>query len=131
MLVSVGFRQAFVEYHAAPRNSGQSGYTWRRMTAFALHAIVGYSELPLYWSFGIGLLAGAGASIYGIYVAFIRLFTDQAVPGWASLAVLLSFFMALQFGFIGLLGTYVAAVYREVKRRPPYVIAGEYPERER
>ena len=123
MFVSVGFRQTFVEYQAGERAAGHSGYTWKKMSQFALHAIVGYSAVPLFWSFGVGIVTALISALYGLYVLYIKIFTVEAVPGWASLALLLSFFVSLQFLFLGLLGAYVAAIYSEVKQRPTYVIA--------
>jgi polyisoprenyl-phosphate glycosyltransferase len=97
------------------------------MLRLAAQALLAYSERPLYWAFGIGLLVSLVSLIYGAYVIAIRLFTDAAVPGWASLAALIALLMGVQFVMIGLLGAYVAAIYAEVKRRPAYIVAEEFP----
>lgn len=125
MFVWVGYPQAFVPYAPDVRRIGRTTYSTRRMVRFGGQAILAFSERPLYWSFFIGLLIFVLSLAYGVYAMGIYFFTDTAVPGWTSLAVLVAFLMGTQFILIGLVGAYVAAIYSEIKRRPPYVIAEE------
>lgn len=52
----------------------------------------------------------------------IRLFTDVAIPGWASTVVPIYFLSGLQLLGIGVVGEYLSKIYAEVKRRPRYII---------
>jgi hypothetical protein len=44
------------------------------------------------------------------------------VPGWASLLFVGFFFGGIQIFFLGVVGSYVARVYDEVKGRPRYLV---------
>jgi dolichol-phosphate mannosyltransferase len=123
MFVWVGFRQTCVTFQCAPRLRGQSSYSWMHMLRFASHAILAFSEAPLYWSLLAGLGLSAFSIVYGLYAVGIWAFTDTAVPGWTSLVALVAFLFGAQFMLMGVLGAYVGAIYAEVKDRPPYVVA--------
>ena len=74
-----------------------------------------------------GLIITGCCFAYGVYVMVVRLCFehsfDQLVPGWASLATLISFLFGLLFIQIGLLGEYLARVYMESKGRPRYIVS--------
>ena len=53
---------------------------------------------------------------------FIRLFTDRALPGWASTTVPIYLLGGVQLLCIGILGEYVAKAYSETKGRPRFLI---------
>ena len=46
----------------------------------------------------------------------------QIPPGWSSVSVTLVMNSILLF-FVGILGVYVARIYREVRRRPTYLVS--------
>jgi hypothetical protein len=56
------------------------------------------------------------------WVLFIRLFTDRALPGWASTTVPIYLLGGVQLLCIGILGEYVAKAYSETKGRPRFLI---------
>ena len=119
----VGFTSGEVGYDAAERAGGRSKYTLLRRVQFALDGITSFSLLPLRASLVAGLVVAAACVVYGVYVVGLRLFTDRAASGWASIAALLAFTNALLLVFIGIIGEYVGRVYEEVKGRPIYIVA--------
>jgi hypothetical protein len=50
------------------------------------------------------------------------MFTDHAVPGWASTTLPIYALGGIQLLSLGVVGEYVAKIYLEVKRRPRYLI---------
>jgi len=57
------------------------------------------------------------------WVLWIRLFTDRAVPGWASSVIPIYFLGGIQLLCLGVIGEYLAKGYVETKRRPRYLIS--------
>ncbi len=57
-----------------------------------------------------------------LWALWVRLFTDQLVPGWASTVVPIYFLGGVQLLCIGVIGEYLAKIYLEVKARPRFVI---------
>lgn len=127
----IGFRQTFVPYYALARLSGTSSYSLGRMVRFAMDGITSFSSFPLRISTYMGFLVSGVSFIYGLYTVSIGLFSAKAVPGWASLMVIVLFLGGLQLVTLGILGEYVGRIYDQVKGRPIYVIQkklGEFKE---
>lgn len=118
----LGFRATAVGYARAPRFAGESKYPLHRMAALALDGVTSFSVAPLRLITLIGLLTFAFSMTLGLWALWVRLFTEQAVPGWASTVVPFYFLGGVQLLCIGILGEYLGKVYSEVKRRPRYVI---------
>ncbi|VXA95852.1 Uncharacterized glycosyltransferase YkoT [Burkholderia sp. 8Y] len=118
----LGFRTAVVEYERAARFAGVSKYPLGKMLAFAFDGITSFSAVPLQWSTRIGALLAAGSLCFGAWAVYARLFTDLAVPGWASTVVPMYFLGGIQLLFLGVIGGYIAKTYAETKRRPRFII---------
>jgi dolichol-phosphate mannosyltransferase len=118
----VGFRQKGIEVRRQARYDGRPRVSLRGLVRLAKTAIFSFSTFPLFVFTLIGYLALAvfvGLSGFSIYY---RLFTDQAVPGWASMLLVGSFFGALNALGISMLGAYVARIYDQVRGRPIYLV---------
>ncbi|MCX7971406.1 MAG: glycosyltransferase family 2 protein [Negativicutes bacterium] len=122
LVKSLGYRQAEVEFTALARHKGKSKYSLKKMLHFALDAITAYSRTPLRLAFYLGLLmAMLSFGLFG-HVLYIKIFTDEAVPGWATVAAGLFLLNAIQLAGIGVIGEYTGRIFEEVKRRPMYFI---------
>jgi len=121
MVSWAGFRQVPLLYDRAPRFSGQTNYTTRKMLRFALDAVTSFSVRPLRLAFYAGAwLCGAAILLLG-YSLYAYL-EDATIRGWTSLMAVMLIFVACQFLFLGLIGEYVGRIYTEVKRRPLFVV---------
>jgi len=52
-----------------------------------------------------------------------RIFGWYAVPGWASLTVLVSFLGGATLISIGIVGDYIGRIYEQAKNRPLYLVS--------
>lgn len=118
----MGFRQAVVPFRRMPRAAGETKYPWRRMVRLALDGIVGFSDAPLRAVLWLGFLISAAAFGFGLFSIGAAL-AGSVVPGWASLAVLLSFLSGVNLMTTGVVGLYVGRIHNEVKRRPLYLVS--------
>lgn len=116
-------RTATVEYDRKERTAGQTKYTVRRMLSLALEGITSLSPAPLRAVAAIGLLVFFLSIAMSGWVLWLRLFTDKAIPGWASSVIPIYFLGGVQLLSLGVLGEYVARIYLETKRRPRYFVA--------
>ncbi|MDD4084852.1 MAG: glycosyltransferase family 2 protein [Acidaminococcaceae bacterium] len=119
---NLGYKVAFVEFVAPPRFAGSSKFNLRKMLHFALDGITAFSKVPLRWAFYIGLLCGLGSMLVLFHVIYIKLITDDAVPGWATLSASMLFLGGVQLVGLGIIGEYVGRVFEEVKQRPLYLV---------
>jgi glycosyltransferase involved in cell wall biosynthesis len=119
----LGFQTGTVEYDRHERTAGQTKYNLRRMIALAINGITSFSPAPLRMVAALGLIVFLLTVAMTFWVLWIRFFTDQAIPGWASSVIPIYFLGGLQLLSIGVLGEYVSKLYLESKQRPRYFIA--------
>ena len=124
MVSWLGFRQVAVPYRRDARAAGQTKYPLFKMIGLAFDAVLSFSTLPLRLATWIGLCTATLALIGIAYALFVRLFLTESawVPGWASLLTALLLLGGVQLMFLGLIGEYIARIYRETKRRPLYLV---------
>ena len=118
----IGYPSAKVAYTRGTRAAGESKYPLRRMLALAWEGVTSFSVIPLRIVTVFGAVIFALTVLMSLYVVTIRLFTDQALPGWASTVLPIYLLGGVQILAIGILGEYLGKVYREVKARPRYTI---------
>jgi glycosyltransferase involved in cell wall biosynthesis len=119
----VGFRQTAVEYERDARWSGAPRVSVAHLFRLAFDGIFSFSNLPLRLATVLGLVVSAAAFLLMMTVLYLRLFTDRAILGWASLMTSVLFLGGVILVTIGIIGEYTGRIYDEVKRRPTYVVA--------
>lgn len=120
---TLGFNVAELEFVAPARFAGQSKFNLSKMLHFALDGITAFSNVPLRWAFYLGIVLGFLSLIVLGHVLFVKFFTNDAVPGWATITVSILFFNAIQLMGIGILGEYIGRIFEEIKHRPLYLVA--------
>jgi dolichol-phosphate mannosyltransferase len=118
----VGFPSARIEYRAEPRFAGTSKYTFGRMLRFARAGMLSFSIIPLRLSIVLGVVTAGLAFAELLYAFSIKLFSDKAVPGWASAVSVVSLLFGILFILLGVLGEYLGQILLEVKRRPRFLV---------
>ena len=118
----VGFPTAVVEYERSERLAGTSKYPLRKMISFALEGLTSFSVVPLRIITFMGTLVFLITFGLGVWVLYVRFFTDLAVPGWASLMLPMFFLGGVQILCLGVMGEYLGRLYQEMKARPRYII---------
>ncbi len=118
----IGFQSTIVEYERAERQAGETKYPLRKMLSFAWEGLSSFSVVPLRAITILGFVASWLSVFVLMWVLGIRLFTEDAVPGWASILLPLLFFGSIQLLSLGIIGEYIAKIYNEVKRRPRFHI---------
>ena len=120
MISAIGYKQATIEFTAPPRFAGTSKFSLQRMLHFALDGITAYSKMPLRIAFYIGVLCGIASFAVTLHVLYIKLFTEEAVPGWATISASILLLGGLQLTGLGIIGEYIGRIFEEVKQRPLY-----------
>lgn len=118
----LGFRSTVVTYERTARFAGESKYPLRKMISLAINGITSFSAFPLRLIALLGIVVSIVSIGMVAWVLWIRLFTESAVPGWASSVIPIYFLGGIQLLGIGALGEYIAKIYLETKRRPSYFV---------
>jgi len=125
MVSWIGFVQKPIFYKRDIRFAGETKYPLKKMINFALDGLISFSTKPLQIAtmFGIFIFI---LSILGIlYSLFLRLTTENWVPGWTLMFIAVLFLGGIQLIFMGLIGEYVGRIYGESKKRPLYIKKSE------
>ena len=118
----VGFDQTGVSYVREGRHAGRTKYSLRNMIGFGLDGIVSFSTAPLRLTLNVGFAVSALAFVLGVAAIVVKLAGAYAVPGWASIVVVIALLGGVQLTVLGVMGEYVAQIHQEVKRRPLYLV---------
>lgn len=121
-----GGRQAVVLYNRQARGYGESKMGIGRLFRLGRMALVSFSKTPLRLASYASLLFSLILLIIGLSAIAIRLFTDLAVPGWATTTTLLGLVGSIQSLVLAILSEYVAVLFDEIKARPLYVVEDEF-----
>ena len=122
VIPQIGLRHAIVEYARAPRMAGKSNYSVSRMLALAWNGITSFSIAPLRWVTVTGFAVFSSAIVVSAWVLWVRIYTEEAVPGWASTVIPLFLLSGLQVLCVGVVGEYLGKVYVETKSRPRFIV---------
>ena len=120
----VGFRQIGVPYHRPERMFGTTTNSLLRNIGWARKAIFSFSYIPLELITIVGVLTTVAAFVAILITIIVRIVNPVAAPtGFTSLIVLILFIGGIQLLCLSVIGSYLAHIYEEVKRRPPYIVA--------
>ncbi len=118
----VGFRTKWIACENLPRTAGASKWNVLSLFAYSLRGILAFSTAPLSLASLLGFLTTCAAFAYLIWVMAKWIILGDPVSGWPTLVCLILFLGGLQLFVIGILGLYLAGVFRETKARPLYFI---------
>jgi len=120
---SVGFKATTIEFEAAAREAGESKYTFSKLLSFSTNTILSFSDVPL----KAGVFFGVIVAIVG-FIVMIWTYVDKYVfkntpDGYPTIVVTICFMFAMLFLFLGIIGEYIAVLFKEVKDRPIYIVS--------
>jgi glycosyltransferase involved in cell wall biosynthesis len=118
----IGYRQASIDYIPNRRYSGKTKYSVLKMFNLALNGITSFSIKPLKIAILFGLALSVLSGIYGLYVLWISVFTDETVQGWTSVILSVLFIGGVNMILLGIIGEYIGKIYIQIKKRPHYLI---------
>jgi dolichol-phosphate mannosyltransferase len=126
MILQLESRYAIVPYKREARKAGQSKFNISSLFSLALDGIVSFTYFPLRLTSVIGILISVFTFLAALWVLYIKLFTSEFIPGWASTLLPILALGGLQLFFLGLIGEYIGRLYSEIKKRPLFIVRERY-----
>ena len=117
----VGYETEFIPYTACQRNAGTTKWSFRKLMNYAIEGIIAFSTKPLRYSIYIGSLTAIAAILYLLWVIIEKLAWGIAIPGYATIIVLILLLGSIQLFCIGIIGEYVGRTFEQSKDRPVYI----------
>ena len=118
----LGYEPTVLKYKREPRRHGKSRWTFSKKVKFFLDSILGFSIVPIRMISMVGVLCAAVGLGYGVSVIITTLVNGSAVPGFAAIAAMVSFFFGLIIIMLGIIGEYIWRIFDETSPRPEAVI---------
>jgi dolichol-phosphate mannosyltransferase len=122
----VGFRTEIVEYKRPERKKGKSKIGLLGQLSLAKRGIISFSNWPLVWLSRFSLLASICLFIFGLCIIGIKLYSDLAIPGWASTMVLVGMVSSMNSAGFAIFSEYLAVIFEEIKQRPHFLTSNIY-----
>ena len=113
-----------IEVAHEERHAGESHYSLRKLITLQFDLVSSFSDFPL----KLIMYAGIGMAVlgvsFGIILGIARIVygASWAAEGVFTLFAVLFGFVGFQFFAMGVMGEYIGRIYREVRKRPEYVI---------
>lgn len=117
-----------IEVAHEERRAGVSHYSLRKLIDLQFDLVSSFSDFPLKLIMYAGIvMAVLGVSFGGVLgVARLVYGAKWAAEGVFTLFAVLFAFVGFQFFALGVMGEYIGRIYREVRRRPEFVIEKVY-----
>jgi len=113
-----------IEVEHEERHGGKSNYPLRKLINLQFDLVASFSDLPMKLIMYGGILMSLLGVCFGAFLAVARLVYGArwAAEGIFTLFAVLFVFVGMQFFALGVIGEYIGRIYREVRKRPEYVI---------
>jgi dolichol-phosphate mannosyltransferase len=119
----VGFRQTGVPYVRPERMFGRTTNSLLRNLGWARKAIFSFSYLPLDIITWLAIVTVCLSLLAAAAQIVLRLGWPELAPkGMTTLITLILFLGGIQLLCLSIIGAYLAHIYDEVKRRPPFIV---------
>lgn len=122
MISWLGYRRKQIAFSVPRRKLTQSRWSFFSLFRLAIIAITAFSSLPLQAVTLLGGLFLFCAILFSGY-ALLLYFTGLALPGFTTVIILEMLIGGVLMVSLGIIGTYIAQIYQEVKYRPRYVVS--------
>ena len=116
----VGFDTKWITFENTERVAGTTKWNFKKLFAYSMESIVGFSTVPLYIALIIGICFCLVAFI--LFILYIINLIIGVTSAFLGLVCLILFVSGIQLLCFGILGEYLAKTYLEIKNRPVYII---------
>lgn len=122
-ITEMGFNQIGFEYDRQERQFGTSKFNFKALMSLALDGVLNHSVLPLRMATWFGLILFFATLLASVGFAIGKIYYGKDWPaGFATLAILLLFSFSVNSLLLGVLGEYIARIFKQTKKRPLSII---------
>ena len=120
----VGFKTTSVSFDVRERTAGESKWSMRMLTKYALSNITSFSTAPMQIVTGLGVAMLIVSIVLGI-ISLTQKILGISLGGFTTVIIIELFVGSIVMISLGIIGYYIAKIYEEVIARPRYIITSE------
>ncbi len=117
---------AEVEVAHAARSAGESKYRLYDLVRLNFDLMTGFSVVPLQVFTLFGMVVSVFSLLFVIFLFIRRIIVGPEAEGVFTLFAILYFLVGIGIMGLGIIGEYIGRIYKEVRRRPRFVIREIY-----
>lgn len=117
----VGFKRKTILFEVAERSHGSSKWPLLKLFSLSVTAITSFTSAPLQLVTFMGVAFLLGSLLLGVQTLY-KYFSNIAVSGFTTVILLLLIIGSTLMISLGIIGTYIAKIFDEVKGRPRYIV---------
>lgn len=118
----VGFKKKDIYFEVAERTHGGSKWSLFKLFKLSINAITAFTSIPLQMVTLMGIIFLFCSVLLGIQT-LVMYFSGASVSGFTTVILLLLVIGSTLMISLGIIGTYIARIFDEVKARPRYIIS--------
>ncbi|HEX9020175.1 MAG TPA: glycosyltransferase, partial [Nitrospirota bacterium] len=115
-----------VEVEHAARAAGESKYRLYDLIRLNFDLMTGFSVVPLQMFTIFGMAVSLFSIVFVVFLFIRRLVVGPEAEGLFTLFAILYFFVGIAIMGLGIIGEYIGRIYKEVRRRPRFIIREVY-----
>jgi undecaprenyl-phosphate 4-deoxy-4-formamido-L-arabinose transferase len=115
-----------IEVEHAARAAGESKYRLYDLIRLNFDLMTGFSVVPLQVFTLFGMAVSVLSTLFVIYLFIRRLMIGPEAEGVFTLFAILYFLVGIAIMGLGIIGEYIGRIYKEVRRRPRFIIRKIY-----
>jgi len=115
-----------VEVEHAARAAGESKYHMYDLIRLNFDLMTGFSLVPLQVFTVFGMVVSVLSTLFVVYLFIRRLIIGPEAEGVFTLFAILYFLVGIGIMGLGIIGEYIGRIYKEVRRRPRFIIRAVY-----
>jgi dolichol-phosphate mannosyltransferase len=120
----LGFRKSTIGFEVPSRGTGRSKWSMASLWRLAINAIASFSSAPLQLVTFAGVFFFVLSVALGAQTLYMK-YLGGAVSGFTTVILLQLFIGSMLMISLGIIGTYIAKIFDEVKHRPRYLVDRE------
>lgn len=117
----IGFNRMEISFDVKERSGGSTKWSPFKLFKLATSAITSFSTMPLHLVTITGIIFLFASIVLGIQTLLKKL-SGAALSGFTTVILLLLITGSMLMLSLGIIGTYIAKIYEEIKNRPRYLI---------
>ncbi len=118
----VGYNTKWLEYKNVERVAGETSWSFWSLFKYSHEGILAFTTAPLHIAASLGLIVCLFSFLFIAYTLIRTIIWGDPVAGYPTLICIITFLGGIQLFCTGVLSEYVSKIYKEVKKRPIYIV---------
>lgn len=121
-ILTLGFKQGFIEYDKRERRTGKSKWTLSKKIKLVIDSFLAFSYAPIRFVSFMGIAFSLVGLLWTLYIIGRKILLDDLITGWPMLASILLMGFGITNVGLGVIAEYLWRTLDASRRRPVYIV---------